>query len=185
MVNAPGPVNRSFYPIIREAMAGKDYPAKTEIRIAFHRLPFSEQAALIAEHARQQVQQADSTIKMHWREIRNNLPPGVTDVWQKMVRSNSNPPAENIATFFPKLVNAADIASCLSDSYAFWAEKLYPYDGNGRFNYETLCSSAPRSFTHEQMGVIDRLSGLPRLGANLKGYADFLALSYGSLKIAP
>jgi len=179
----PGPINRLTCRAIRMAIEGHDHAAKMEVRSAFRRLQFSEQAALIAEHARQQTQMADSTIKLHWPQHDADLPE-VHTVWQKMICSTGRSFTENLATSFPKLAKAApEIANYLSYSFMFWPGKVYPYDEHGCFSYAALFSSPPRSFTALEEKKIDDLSGLPTLGINLKGYADFLVQNYESLKV--
>lgn len=195
----PRPAGGLNYKALKEALiVSSDPTLRREARAAFNRLSFADQLPLIAEHTREQLAAADTYIKLNWHG--DGAPaPSANNVWRilREKRCGVNNGAM-IGRLFPSLsirssaeqsrgqdhlLPPAAVGRYLAGLYRFWVEKLYAFDWDGLVSVASIFASPARFLTHEQIRAIDSKAELLGLGANLTGYANFLAENSGELVI--
>ena len=174
---------------------GLSQTLQREARIAFHDMPFDGQVLLIAEYTKEQLQSADTLIKIKWKDGVNQAP-SASKVWRVLSERHSLPNAQLINACFPELRSTASavqgsakperplaevLADNLKDLYEFWARRFYCYDQLGSVSKASVLASPARFWDHGEWAKIDGKTGLPGLGFRIKNEADFLASNVDQL----
>lgn len=147
------------------------------VRAQFCKLPFNAQAKLIGEYAKLKLAEADR--KIAWATKFDDGRPSALEVWNKMLEIKGNMSDDSrIADAFPQLAGISEnLADIFGSCYRFWVNRFYSCDEKGQVGTTSAQFSPSIKFGDENLALIDRESGMPKLGANMKGYSRFLFMT--------
>jgi hypothetical protein len=157
---------------LRQALQTPD--AARLCRESFRALPFSHQARLIGEYAKEQLRLADELIVGQYRG-KLAVRPNALKVWTEMSLTDI-PAYDNMQIIeqFPNLRNLAPrLSELFIDCYAFWADNFYACDQDGKPNSKRAEASAARHFSDPEFKTIAEESGMIFLGQMIRDLTEF------------